>query len=424
MGVILGMIRRSLEIVTSSFKMALQELWKNKLRTFLSLFGITIGIFCIIGVLATVNSLEHNIQNEIKSLGTNTIYVDKWDYSAGGGPNYPWWRYVNRPSPKFEEVRQIKERTATAKFAAFAINAQGNLDYAGNTLSNVNLYGVSEDFDDIQPVDVQYGRYFTDGEFERGANNVVIGNSVAEKLFGQPELAVGKQVSAKGKNLLVIGVIRKQGKQMIGGWDFDQSTIIPYKFARSLMNENYAQPVIMVQGLDNISSKALKDDLTGAMRAIHKLSPTKEEDFALNDINDFSEAISSLFVGLNIGGWAIAALSLIVGMFGVANIMFVTVRERTSQIGLKKAIGAKRRVILAEFLLESAALCIIGGLIGLSLVFLLTQILTNAMHFPVYVSTQYMLLAIVICIITGVLAGFIPALQAARMDPVVAIRSK
>ena len=179
----------------------------------------------------------------------------------------------------------------------------------------------------------------------------------------------------------------------------------------------------MVQGLDNLSSKALKDELTGTVRAVHKLSPKKEDDFSLNDVNDFSAAISQAFVSLNMGGWAIAALSLIVGMFGVANIMFVSVRERTSQIGLKKAVGAKSGVILAEFLLESAFLCIIGGLIGLTLVFLLSQLLTVALDFPVYVSTNNMILAIIICIIVGILAGFIPARQAAKMDPVAAIRS-
>ena len=159
------------------------------------------------------------------------------------------------------------------------------------------------------------------------------------------------------------------------------------------------------------------------MRAIHKLSPTQEEDFSLNDINDLTESISVAFVSLNIGGWAIAALSLIVGMFGVANIMFVSVRERTSQIGLKKAIGAKSHIILTEFLLESAFRCIIGGLIGLTLVFILTQILSRVLDFRVYISTNNMLRAIIICIIVGILAGFIPARQAARMDPVVAIRS-
>ena len=191
-----------------------------------------------------------------------------------------------------------------------------------------------------------------------------------------------------------------------------------------MMDERRADPLIMVQGQDNLNSKALKDDLTGTVRAIHKLSPMQEDDFTLNDINDFSAAISQAFVSLNIGGWAIAALSLIVGMFGVANIMFVTVRERTGQIGLKKAIGAKKRVILAEFLLESAFLCIVGGLIGLFLVFVLTQILSGLLNFPVYISVANMIMAIFICIVVGIVAGFIPASQAARMDPVVAIRSK
>lgn len=418
------MVRRSIEIVGSSFKMALQELWKNKLRTFLSLFGITIGIFCIIGVLATVNSLEQNIQNEVKSLGTNTIYIDKWDYSAGGGPDYPWWKYVNRPSPRYDEMKEIKERTPGAKYAAFEINVNDNVDYADNRLSGINIYGVTEEFREIQPVEIAYGRYLSDAEFSQGSATTVIGNEVAEKLFGSAEVAVGKQVTGRGKKITVIGVIKKQGKTMIGGWQFDQSIITAYRFARNVMDEKKADPVIMVQGLDNLSSKALKDDLSGTMRALHKLPPTKDDDFALNDINDFSEAISSAFVSLNIGGWAIAALSLIVGMFGVANIMFVSVRERTSQIGLKKAIGAKSRVILAEFLLESAFLCIIGGLIGLTMVFLLTQVLTKALNFPVFISTSNMALAIIICIIVGILAGFIPARQAARMDPVVAIRSK
>ena len=250
------MIRRTFEIIGSSFKMALQELWKNKLRTFLSLFGITIGIFCIIGVLAVVNSLEHNIQNEIRSLGTNTIYLDKWDYSAGGGPDYPWWKYVNRPSPKYEELRQIMERTPSAKFAAFKIEVQDNLEYQDNSLSGVNLYGISEQFKDIQPVDVEFGRYISDAEFERGSNVLVVGVQVAEKIFGTAERAIGKEVGSRGKKFQVVGVFKKQGKSMIGGWDFDQNAVLPYKYARNIMDERRAGPLIMVQGKDNISSKA------------------------------------------------------------------------------------------------------------------------------------------------------------------------
>ena len=416
------MIRRTLEIVGNSFKMALQELWKNKLRTFLSLFGITIGIFCIIGVLTVVNSLEQNIRNEINSLGNNTIYIDKWQY--GGGPDYPWWKFVNRPSPRYSEVAQIKQRTPSAKYATLRIASNDVVEYQGAVLSNINYYGITEDFEDIQPFELAGGRYLSDAEFNRGLPVTVVGWDVAEKIFGGVQQALDKEVRLRGKNVQIVGVIKKQGQQMIGGWQFDQSVILPYRFARTIMNEMRTDPVIMVQGQDNISSKALKDELTGTMRALHKLSPTKEDDFALNDINDLGDSISGVFTALNMGGWVIALLSLIVGMFGVANIMFVTVRERTSQIGLKMAVGAKRRVILTEFLLESAFLCIIGGLIGLLLVFLLSQILTSALNFPVFISTNNMILAIVICILVGILAGLIPAWKASRMDPVVAIRSK
>ncbi|HLG40745.1 MAG TPA: ABC transporter permease, partial [Chitinophagaceae bacterium] len=282
------MIRRTVEIIGSSFKMAMQELWKNKLRTFLSLFGITIGIFCIIGVLAVVNSLEQNIKNEIKSLGSNTIYVDKWVYT--GGPDYPWWKYVNRPVPKYEEIHEIRKRTPSAKYIAFNVSTQDNVDYKGTTLSNVNLYGISEDFNKIQPMEIRYGRYISDAEFDRGVNAVIAGNDVAEKIFGNAELAINREVTIRGKKSLIIGVIKKQGKQMIGGWDFDQSMILPYRFARTIMNELRSNPVIMVQGQDYLTSKALKDDLSGTMRAIHRLTPKKEADFALNDINDLSES--------------------------------------------------------------------------------------------------------------------------------------
>jgi len=418
------MLRRSVEIVFSSIKMTLQELWKNKLRTFLSLLGVTFGIFCIISVLAVVNSLEQNIQNEVKALGTNTIYIDKWDYSAGGGPDYPWWKYVNRPSPKYEELKQIKERTPSAKYAAFKISISDKIAYENNQLSGVNVYGISEEFNDIQPVDIAHGRYLSDAEFSQGSPVAVIGNEIAEKFFLDPERAIGKMISCRGKKVTITGVIKKQGKTMIGGWQFDQSVVLSYRYARNIMDQRRADPLLLVQGQDYITSKALIDNLTGTLRGIRKLPPTKEENFALNDINDFSDAISEAFVSLNIGGWAIATLSLIVGMFGVANIMFVSVRERTSQIGLKKAIGAKSRIILTEFLLESAFLCIIGGLVGLTFVFLLTKILSGALEFPVYISTSNLVLAIGICVLVGVIAGFIPARQAARMDPVDAIRSK
>jgi putative ABC transport system permease protein len=410
-------------IVWNSFKMALQELRNNKLRTFLSLFGITIGIFCIIGVLATVESLEAKVQSDIKSLGSNTIYVDKWDY--GGGPDYPWWKFIKRPYPKYREMQAIRSRSSLATATSYSIRNSATLEYNDNSLSGTSAYGVTEDFNQVLTVTVQYGRYITESEFNTGAPVAVIGYVNAENLFGNAERALGHDVKLKDKVCRIVGVVKKQGQSFLGGgWQFDEAVVVPFKMLASMYSVEESNPVIMVKGKDNVSSAALVDELRGIMRSIHRLSPRDEDDFALNDINTFSEQTSAIFGSINLGGWAIAGLSLIVGAFGVANIMFVTVRERTSQIGLKKAIGAKSSTILTEFLLESAFLCLMGGLIGLILVFLLTKLLSFVLPFPINISLGTLTLAISICLVVGVLAGIIPASIAAKMNPVAAIRTK
>lgn len=414
-------MRKTLNILASSFRLTMQELMVNKLRTSLSLIGISFGIFCIIGVLATVNSLEANIQNQINSLGTNTIYIDKWDYN--GGPDYPWWKFISRPEPKFEEVSFVKQSSRLASNVAFEIDSRLTIEYQNYALEGVTVFGVSEEENDIQPVTMQYGRFLSGAEFASGSPVTIIGYTNAENLFGNPALALGKEIKVKGKKVTIIGVIKKMGTSMIG-WDYDQCLITSYRFARQIFNEQYSSPKILVKGKDNVSSKALADELEGVMRSLRKISPRQADNFTLNQISGFSDKVGSLFSSINLGGWAIGILSLIVGAFGIANIMFVTVKERTAIIGLKKAIGAKKRSILSEFLLEAATICIMGGLIGLLLVYLLTVVLTNVFDFPVFISGGILTLAISICILIGVLAGIIPAIIASRLDPVVAIRSK
>ncbi len=409
-----------LEIIWNSFKMALQEFRSNKLRTFLSLFGITVGIFCIIGVLATVDSLQRNVQNDIKSLGTNTIYIDKWDYTG----QIPWWKLINRPVPKYEEAKMLKQRSELTKNVAFNISSTSKLEWEDEAVTGVNIYGITGDFSNIQKLEIENGRYLLQSDFDNASNSMVIGYNIAEKLFTNPEKSVGQVVSLYGHKAVIAGLLKKQGKSMMGGWEYDESVLLSYGFMKSLVNEKTSQPVIMLQGKDNVPMKLLKDDVQGAMRSIRKIKPAQNDDFSLNDIESFGEFMAGIFSGINTGGWFIAGLSLIVGMFGVANIMFVTVRERTNQIGLKKAIGAKRSSIMTEFLLESAFLCILGGAIGLLLVFILTKVISPMIGFPVTISFQIFATAITICIITGILAGIIPAYIAARMNPVVAIRSK
>ncbi|HEX5153685.1 MAG TPA: ABC transporter permease [Parafilimonas sp.] len=414
---------RLLNILWNSFKMSLQELKNNKLRSALSLTGVAFGIFCIISVLATVDSLQNKIQSDIDAFGTNTIYVDKWEYTNDN--DYPWWKFVNRPMPRYRDVKYIKERSTLAENIAFCTSNRSSLDYENSELQGVSVYGVSDEYNEIQNINIVAGRYFTSTEFSRGNAVAVIGYENAIQLFGTPERAIGKSVSFNKHRASIVGVIAKEGS-MLGGFDYDHSLLLTYYFYASIYNvmDQNTDPFVMVKGKPGISSAALTDELKGVMRQVRRLSPRQEDNFALNDINFFRNAVSGFFGTVNIGGWAIAGLSLIVGAFGVANIMFVTVRERTSQIGLKKAIGAKSRTILLEFLLESAFLCIIGGFIGLLMVWGLAAILSAIFPFAVIISGKIMLLAFSICVILGILSGIIPATIAARMNPVEAIRSK
>lgn len=416
-------MRRVFEILGSSLNLTWQEFRSHKVRTLLSLSGVAFGIFCIISVLAAVNSMEYAVQKDIKSLGSNTIYIDKWEYTNGGN-DYPWWKYVKRPDPSYEEMVMLKKKVPAAANVAFYINTTNNVEVGDNSVSGVQYYGISEDFSGIQPIEIQLGRYLQQADFDFGSNVIVMGYELALSLYGNPEKAVGQLVKLKeGKRALVVGLIKKQGKSFINAWEYDNCIMMPVSFMRQMVREKNSNPVIMVQGKETVPMAQLKDELEGAMRSVRKLRPTQDNDFSLNDIDALSTAVGDIFVSINAGGWAIAALSLVVGMFGVANTMFVTVRERTSQIGLKKAIGAKSSIILTEFLLESAFLCIMGGLLGVVGVFLLT-LLSSLVGFPVFIAPSILALAIGICVLVGVLAGIIPASIAAKMNPVEAIRSK
>lgn len=404
--------------------MALQEFRANKLRTFLSLFGITVGIFCIISVLAVINSMERAVKDNLNSIAKGTVFIGKWE--NGGGPDYPWWKYVKRPEVTINEMDMVQQKLIYHSSITFFSNLSGPVEYGGDLVSNVNYYGVSSEFQVQQSLVAAAGRNIEKHEYESGANVMMIGYTVAENLFSKPEAAVGKIVKlSKDRPAVIVGLLQKKGSSIFEAWDYDNSIIMPYQLLSQMVPLKNAGPTIMVQSSGiSVPVVALKEELRGVMRSVRKLSPGQENNFSLNDIDSFSATLDPIITGMNLGGWFIAGLSLVVGMFGVANIMFVTVRERTSQIGLKKALGAKRNVILSEFLLESAFLCIMGGLIGLVLVYILTKIVSGAIGFDVSISLGIFTVAITICVVTGILAGIIPAITASRMDPVVAIRSK
>lgn len=412
----------TLKILWSSFKMALQELRVNKLRTFLSLLGITIGIFCIIAVLTVTDSMESNIRKDLNTLGTNVIFLERWPWDGGGD----WWRYVNRPKPKYTELRAIKEKVQSAESVAFLFSSGGrNVEFGSDYMENVQLLATTADLEKMQPVDLVAGRYFSPTELTNGTNVTVLGADIWEGLFFTPEAAVGKVVRIGGRNTRVIGALKRRGESLMGGIINDNTFILPYTFARTIIDERRnADPWFMVKAKPGVAVGQLKDELTGAVRAIHRLKPVEENDFALNEITVAQKQLESLFGTVNFVGGLIAFISLLVGSFGIANIMFVTVKERTNIIGLKKAIGARPGIILLEFLMESTMLCLIGGGLGLLFVFAGTIMAGNMFpSFVIAMSPFNIFLGFAISAVVGIIAGFIPAYSASRLDPVVAIRS-
>jgi putative ABC transport system permease protein len=301
---------------------------------------------------------------------------------------------------------------------------RSSIGYKDNLLQNVVWYGATEGFNVIQEIKIGAGRYISASEFASGAPVMVMGYENAVLLFGEAEKALDKVVEVSGRQATIVGVMKKQGRSLIGRWDFDNIIIVPFNFCRQVVDQRRADRFLLVSGKPGVPLEPLKDEIRGILRSIRKLKPTEEDNFALNDVTAGSKQLESFFRNVNIGGFVIGVFSLIVGLFGIANIMFVSVKERTSQIGLKKAIGAKKSTILTEFLLESSFLCIIGGLIGLLLVFLITIALSSVLPFKVGLSPGIILLGLGISIAVGLIAGFIPAWTAARLDPVVAIRSK
>lgn len=411
---------KTLNILSNSLRLTIQELRVNKLRTGLSLTGVAFGIFCIIGVLAAVNSLERNIQSEVQSLGNNTIYIDKWDYS--GGPDQPFWKFRARPVMKYEEADMIRQRAVLLDDISFLLQTRTAISHKDDLIPTASVYGIVEAQMTLQPIKFEEGRFFSQAEFSNGSNICLLGFTNAENLFGTAARALGKQIDVKGKKVTIVGVIKKEGTNFIG-WDYDNCIMLPYKFCKQIFDEKNSNPILIAKGKDGVTTAALMDELKGIMRQVRRLSPTQDDNFSLNSVEAFSKAITGFFSILNIVGAIIGGISLIVGLFGIANIMFVTVKERTSVIGLKKAIGAKSSSILFEFLLEAVILCFMGGAVGLFFVFIGTKISSKLLDFPIYISIPMLITTIIVCLVVGIIAGIFPASRAAKLDPVVAIRS-
>ena len=410
-----------IRLLRESYLFALNAIIVNKLRTILSLLGITIGIFAIISVFTIVDSMKTSIQTSIESLGNNVLYVQKWPWSFGS--DYPWWKYMNRPVPSLEDLDEIQKRSSYTDVAVFMINTSKTVEYQNNSLENAAVVAATQDFDKVSAFELSDGRYFSNSESTGGKPVAIIGSDIAENLFPNMD-PLDKDIKMFGRKLNVVGVFKKEGSNFFGN-SSDNQVLVPLSYARNVIDIKFEgfDPMIMVRAKKGISNEELKDELTGIMRSIRKLKPAADDDFALNETSLLSKGFEELFGVIALAGWIIGGFSILVGGFGIANIMFVSVKERTSIIGIQKSLGAKNYFILFEFLFESIILCLFGGALGLFIVYMGTVVVSSMLDMDLVLTQGNILLGLFVSAIIGLVSGFIPAYSASRLDPVEAIRA-
>jgi putative ABC transport system permease protein len=407
-----------LKLIGESFLFAFQAIIVNKVRTFLSLLGITIGIFSVISVLTIFDSMEIAIRKSIDQLGDNVLFVQKWPWE--GGNDYPWWKYMKRPEADMEDLREIQRRSTASESSAFMFEVRRTIKYQNNSIKDASILCVSHDFEKVLPIDLQEGRYFTPAESASGKNVAIVGAEIANKLFsGLP--AIGKEIKIFGNKLEIIGVVKKEGDDLFGN-SSDNQAIIPVNFARNHVDLLEVGTTILVRAKPNVSNDELKDELSGIMRSVRKLKPKAEDDFAINESSIITREFDAFFGVIAIVGWIVGGFSLLVGGFGIANIMFVSVKERTSQIGIQMSLGAKKYFILYQFLFEAVFLSLFGGIIGLLIVYSLV-LLSQNFPFTLHLTFINILIGVSVSVTIGLIAGIIPSYLASRLDPVEAMRS-
>jgi putative ABC transport system permease protein len=402
------------------FLFAFNSVIVNKLRTFLSLFGITIGIFSIISVFTVLDWMQKSVHDEISSLGENVIYVHKFPW--GLNINEPWWDIIKRPVITKDDYAAVLNRSTRSGTVSFSVSQPVQIKYKKNLATDVYASAVSSEYDNIRSFEIANGRYFTPEELAAGRNSAIVGAVIAEKLFNKAD-PVGKQVSISGKRTNIIGVFKKEGKGGISDNGMDEQTLVPYNFGKTFMNmkNSFLDATLMIKAKKGVQIQELSDEATMILRAARRLRPEMKDNFAINRASLITQSFSGVFAAINIGGWIIGGFAILVGGFGIANIMFVSVKERTNIIGIQKALGAKRFFILQQFLVESVLLSVIGGILGIFMVFIGTIIVNYLWELNMYLTISNIFLAIFISGIIGIVAGYAPASTASKMNPVEAI---
>ena len=409
-----------LKLLKEGFIFAVNSIFVNKLRTFLSLFGITIGIFSIISVFTVLDWMEKSIRDSISTLGDNVVYVQKFPWSFD--PNLAWWDIIKWPAISTKDFESIQKKSTKTKSVCMAVYQRKQVEYKKNVASNASINAVTADFENVRSFEIENGRYFSPFEASSGKNVAVLGSEIAARLFEKAD-PIGKQITIAGNKTYVIGVFKKEGKGGIGDSGMDEITLVPLSFGKNFINmrNNFIESQLIIKAKPGITVQDLSDETTMILRAARRLQPNEMSNFSVNKASLLTQGFDAVFAGINIGGWLIGGFAILVGGFGIANIMFVSVRERTNIIGIQKALGAKRFFILLQFLVESVLLSLFGGILGLIMIFLATLAINYLYDLGMYLTVANALLAIFISGTIGVVAGYAPAYSAAKMNPVEAI---
>jgi putative ABC transport system permease protein len=410
-----------LRLLKESFSFAMNALRNNKLRTLLSLLGVTIGIFSIIAVLAAVDSLDRKITKDLSSLDKNTIYLMKFSF---GPSDIPQWKREQFPNVEYDEYTYMKGAlTNTAQMGYQIFTKRESIKYDSKTVSDVNVVPVSHEFIDIQGLEFEKGRFYNESEANSGATVIVLGDEIAKQLFENFD-PIGKNVRLYGKRFTVIGVLKKEGAGLFGDSN-DTTVFIPVNFVRQLYGDSNTTStnVIILKPEKGIDMEAYKGEISQKLRSYRGLKSGEIDNFFINVFSGFTDFIDNILGQMNVVGWIISGFSLLVGGFGIANIMFVSVKERTNLIGIQKSLGAKNRFILFQFLFEAIILSVIGGIIGLLLVWIISVVLTKVVDFEFVLGIGNVLLGTGLAALIGLISGILPAIAASKLDPVEAIRT-